>query len=471
MAVDDAERDDLLDRLGEEFAARLRRGEQPSLKDYADRYPELAEEIHELFPAMVKVEQVKEICHDWEEAETRTAPLSQVGDYRIIREIGHGGMGVVYEAEQISLGRRVAVKVLPWQVAKDRTTLERFRREARASARLHHTNIVPVFEVGQDGDVRYYAMQFIQGQSLDSVIDELRRLRGRSPAVRGNRPAPADEQESHRADSATRGAAARLRLAQTLLSGRFDQGSRVVVASPAARVPEASPLGSVGPESVPPMAPDTSAVMPGGAQLSSVESRHRAFHRGVAHIGRQAASALAHAPRPWHRPPGHQAVEPAARHRGRGLGQRLRPGQGRRRRPDPDRRHPGHAPLHGPRAVPRPGGRPGRRLLAGPDPLRAAGATAGLRLARPRGAIRADHDGRAAPARAIDPRVPRDLETIVLKAIEKDRSDRYATAEAMAEDLRRFLDDQPILRGGSGPPSGTSAGLGVTRSSRSSGAS
>src|SRR5262245_30479757 len=102
MAVDDAERDDLLDRLGEEFAARLRRGEQPSLKDYTDRHPELAEEIRELFPALVQVEQVKAICHGWDEAETRTPPLSQVGDYRIIREIGHGGMGIVYEAEQIS---------------------------------------------------------------------------------------------------------------------------------------------------------------------------------------------------------------------------------------------------------------------------------------------------------------------------------------------------------------------------------
>src|SRR5262245_20759557 len=142
MALDDAERDDLLDRLVDEFAGRFRRGEQPSLKDYTDRYPELAAEIRALFPAMVQVEQVGEICHAREQAETRTPPLSQVGDYRIIREIGHGGKGVVYEAEQISLGRRVALKVLPWQAARDRTTLERFRREARASARLHHTNLV-----------------------------------------------------------------------------------------------------------------------------------------------------------------------------------------------------------------------------------------------------------------------------------------------------------------------------------------
>jgi hypothetical protein len=86
----------------------------------------------------------------------------------------------VYEAEQVSLGRRVALKILPGVVAKDRKALERFRCEARAAARLHHTNIVPVFEVGQDGDVVFYAMQFIQGQGLEVVIDELAHQRQRT---------------------------------------------------------------------------------------------------------------------------------------------------------------------------------------------------------------------------------------------------------------------------------------------------
>ena len=116
-------------------------------------------------------------------------PSKQIGDYRILRQIGRGGMGVVYEAEQISLGRRVALKVLPERASSDRMILERFRREARAAARLHHTNIVPVYDVGQDGDVRFYAMQFIQGQSLDLVIDELRRFRDRSRSESGTRPA------------------------------------------------------------------------------------------------------------------------------------------------------------------------------------------------------------------------------------------------------------------------------------------
>ena len=94
------------------------------------------------------------------------ASLKQIGDYRILRQIGRGGMGVVYEAEQQSLGRRVALKVLPRHMAGDAKSLQRFQREARTAARMHHTNIVPVFEVGHDDEHVFYAMQLIQGQGL-----------------------------------------------------------------------------------------------------------------------------------------------------------------------------------------------------------------------------------------------------------------------------------------------------------------
>ena len=119
------------EELAEEFAARYRRGERPGLQEYIDRCPDLADEIRELFPALVEVERVKEdrpARPGAAEPAVARPPLGQVGDYRVLREVGRGGMGVVYEAEQVSLGRRVALKVLPRQVAQDLKTLARFRR-------------------------------------------------------------------------------------------------------------------------------------------------------------------------------------------------------------------------------------------------------------------------------------------------------------------------------------------------------
>ena len=105
-----------------------------------------------------------------------TAPR-EIGDFTIVREIGRGGMGVVYEAVQQSLGRHVALKVLSSPGLLNPSHLERFRLEARSAGRLHHSHIVPVFGVGEHDGLHYYAMQFIAGQSLDQVIDALRKLR------------------------------------------------------------------------------------------------------------------------------------------------------------------------------------------------------------------------------------------------------------------------------------------------------
>jgi serine/threonine protein kinase/tetratricopeptide (TPR) repeat protein len=98
----------------------------------------------------------------------------RVGDFRIIAEVGRGGMGIVYEAWQLSLDRRVALKVLPFASLLDGKQIARFRNEAQAAARLHHPNIVPVFAVGIERGVHYYAMQFIDGQPLDRVIAAVR---------------------------------------------------------------------------------------------------------------------------------------------------------------------------------------------------------------------------------------------------------------------------------------------------------
>lgn len=102
-------------------------------------------------------------------------PLEQLGDFRLLREVGRGGMGIVYEAEQISLGRRVAVKVLPKLL--DENQRRRFEREAKAAGRLHHTNIVPVFGVGEQSGIHFYVMQFIEGLGLNDVVYELRTQR------------------------------------------------------------------------------------------------------------------------------------------------------------------------------------------------------------------------------------------------------------------------------------------------------
>ena len=104
--------------------------------------------------------------------------LRQLGDYYIVRKIGQGGMGIVYEARQESLGRRVALKVLPTNISSREKFRVRFQREARAAARLHHTNIVPIFGVGEDRGILYYAMQYIQGQGLDAVLDDVKQMRG-----------------------------------------------------------------------------------------------------------------------------------------------------------------------------------------------------------------------------------------------------------------------------------------------------
>jgi hypothetical protein len=185
-----------LEQLAESFLARFRAGERPSLSEFAAAHPELADQIQALFPALIEMEQAGSVSG----APAPRAPLDRprfesLGDYRIVREVGRGGMGTVFEAIQESLGRHVALKVFaPW-TGTDPKLSERFQREARAAARLHHTNIVPVFGVGEHGGYRYYAMQFIHGQGLDAILHELRRLRS-APETSAACAAPADATRS-----------------------------------------------------------------------------------------------------------------------------------------------------------------------------------------------------------------------------------------------------------------------------------
>ena len=102
-----------------------------------------------------------------------STPLKRLGDFELIREIGRGGMGVVYEARQISLKRRVALKVLPPALGMSAQAKQRFEREAQAAAKLHHTNIVPVHAIGEHDGHHFYAMDLIDGQSLDHVLRDM----------------------------------------------------------------------------------------------------------------------------------------------------------------------------------------------------------------------------------------------------------------------------------------------------------
>lgn len=180
MDSQDENRDDVADNtrhpveiLADEFAERLRRGESPSIEQYQSENPEWASLIRQVFEPIALVEKLSAERLATGSKSNQLVP-QQLGDFRIVREIGRGGMGVVYEAVQLSLQRRVALKVINVQNSDQDKLQSRFRREAEAAAGLHHTNIVQVYGSGVDHGVHYYAMQLIQGAPLSDVIDWLR---------------------------------------------------------------------------------------------------------------------------------------------------------------------------------------------------------------------------------------------------------------------------------------------------------
>jgi serine/threonine protein kinase/WD40 repeat protein len=408
-----------IEELAEEFAQRFRRGERPSLTEYTSKYPDLADEIRELFPALVAMERLKpargELTGPYEDDSAGASPrLHQLGDYRILREVGRGGMGVVYEAVQESLGRHVALKVLPTHALENPVHLERFRREARAAARLHHTNIVPVYGVGETDGVHHYAMQFIPGEGLDKVLHDLRHLHdGKCPRTAATTPATV----------------AASGVAQGLLTGRFarpeaeSSNGSTTVSVKVAPVPEGDPSGS-----------SLSATQPGWQ-----------YCRAVARVGLQVAEALAYAHKQGIL---HRDIKPS---------NLLLDLQGTvwvtdfglaKAEDGGDLTHTGE--IVGTLRFMAPERFNGKSLPQGD--LYGLGLTLyemlTLRPAYEEG-DRVDLIDRLlhempVPPRRLEPRIPRDLETIVWKCLAKDPADRYATAEALAEDVRRFLADRPI---------------------------
>jgi serine/threonine protein kinase/WD40 repeat protein len=423
---------DPLDQLAEEFMARCRRGERPAVSEYTTRRPDLAKQIRDLFPALLVMEDLGSVGG---EATGTFAPKAgddpaprQLGEYRILRQVGHGGMGVVYEAVQESLGRHVAVKVLPFHAALTGTQLERFRREARAVARLHHSNIVPVFGVGEDQGVHYYAMQFIQGQSLDAVLEELKQLRSAQQGSPLTTPPGRNELT--------------VSLSQGLLTGQFPQQLAGADA----------PLAQARPADGPPASASQTITVREGSSSSIVRPRSELtgssvseYFRGVARVGVQVAEALEYA------------------HRNRILHRDVKPSnllldtQGTVWVTDF-----GLAKAEDGGELTNPGDIVGTLRFMAPERFRGQSDPRSdiyslaitlyemltLRPAfdptdRARLIERVTHENPPRP-RQLDPHIPRDLETIVLKAIAKEPGDRYPIAGELAEDLRRFLADRPI---------------------------
>src|SRR5262245_37681122 len=171
--------DPAFDLLVDDLIARLQAGEAPDWLALAREHPEYVGRLRSMAQAL---EALGDLSRSGDSALSGVASLlgaedfvpGVLGDFRLLREVGRGGMGVVYEAEQVSLNRPVALKALPLAATMNPRQLERFRHEARAAALLHHPHIVPVYGVGCERGVHYYAMQLIEGCSLAAVIDALR---------------------------------------------------------------------------------------------------------------------------------------------------------------------------------------------------------------------------------------------------------------------------------------------------------
>ncbi len=176
MQQPDSQRDDI-ELIATEFIENFRDGVAPPIEGYIERYPHLANEINELFPMIAALETMKkqDDLATARSATSRPMHLSELGDFKIVKEIGRGGMGVVYQAFQESLDRHVALKVLPKASLLDAELLKRFRQEARMAARLHHSNIVSLYGMGEHDGYHFLVMELVDGESLDTVIGWLKR--------------------------------------------------------------------------------------------------------------------------------------------------------------------------------------------------------------------------------------------------------------------------------------------------------
>ncbi|TWT43335.1 protein kinase domain-containing protein [Botrimarina hoheduenensis] len=445
LPAPDESREQRLVEVLDHYVAALEAGRAPHAAEVLAEHPDLAADLVECLEGVETIHRAVRLArpdeqdsdatidsplappsapvppHEAEAASDRpVAPAgepSQIGDYLVRGEIGRGGMGVVYEAEERSLRRRVALKVLPFAAVLDQRQIARFRNEAQAAAQLHHPHIVPVFAIGQDRGVHYYAMQYIEGQSVAQAIDELR-----LDALRG----------SAQADS----------LAETLSTSHAlaadKRASRPTSLSRGVAPASGHPLGS----------PTAVGITLAGASLGP-SHRTDDFFKAVARLGADIADAL------------HHAHEYGVVHRDVKPSNLLLDAAGKAWITDF-----GLARIQSDLGVTATGDLVGTLRYMSPEQARGRadqidgrtdvyglGATL-YELLTLRHAHRGEHRQavldqieRVEPLRPrwLNSHIPADLESIVLRAMEKDRSTRYPNAEAMAEDLRRFLAGLPTI--------------------------
>jgi serine/threonine protein kinase len=386
------------------YLAEFEAGGRPSRAKWLEEHAEIAEKLGDWFDIVEFVQNAAKSGHSNRShvpSEGSLPPETVLGEYRLVREIGRGGMAIVYEAVQVSLGRRVALKVLSSTAALDPLRLKRFRVETQAVAQLNHPHVVPIFAVGNERGSHFYAMQYIEGSTLAELI-------------RQERPGGASPKGAAR--------------------GRQQRPKRALESSSGSGLPVANGSGEGASERL-------------GASLTGSFQGRRAF-RAFANLAIQAAEALAyaHAMGILHRDikPSNLLVDSKGSLWVTDFGlARLQDEPGLTRTGDllgtlrymaPELVL-GHRMAHDPRSDGYSLGATFYELLTKKPVFDGPNRQELLRQIA--------QDEPVAP-RKLDPTIPRDLETIVLKAMDKEPERRYATAQQLADDLRRFLEDKPI---------------------------